>query len=292
MSLVSNILLRISVALILLYTLTTHNTAFGSACCSASSQVPTLITSDSVMQLGLRTARSSVIGSSGPNTTSRFYNHERSDITYRLELLGAYALNDRWQLNASIPLTKRVRRVDTAEAEHWGLSTVALGGSYELVPEIEYSSWKPRVFLFASIGLPLSNSDEARLDLGTHIHGSTSLVKTAGFFLLKQFNTVDWNLLLAQAHDAFYTSVASVGFGWHGPEGLRLGVNIGPTYQFGSGLLGQNRLVIDTSFNLGLSFFDDYSLNINYLDQTLFGPTKNSELSRVVNLLFLRRFDL
>jgi hypothetical protein len=78
---------------------------------------------------------------------------------------------------------------------------------------------------------------------------------------------------------------------------FRYGFNLAPrlegpkkTTRNGTADLGSESLVWDSVVNLTYTMNAKYSLGASYLDQTLFGPARNTLLNRSLSIIFQTRF--
>ncbi|MBU6376686.1 MAG: hypothetical protein KGQ59_11860, partial [Bdellovibrionales bacterium] len=191
------------------------------------------------------------------------------------------------------------------------LGDPTLGIAYEAWPEWTYSEWKPRGYLFGQLTLPVAksiyDSSEATLSDAT---GSGFARFSVGALLLKNHEPWDFSLT-PEIHRSFArhfgTLSADPGFGGSALVALgynlraypmRLGFRLQPVWNQGrrtesEGVLQEARSqwVWNTGFDLSLLANSQFSVNLNYTDQTLMGPAINTSLSRTVALGVQRRWQ-
>jgi hypothetical protein len=289
--------------------------AFAAACCGGASAAPTLLTGDDRAQLSASLSLAQVIGDTSPAGISVFRadgDHERTE-TLRLD--GALLLTDRWQAGASLPLVRRTHATSLLPGESAsGLGDVSLSGAYEILPEWEYSAWRPRGFAFAQLVLPTGPANYDQTLVETRGRGFYSL--GAGVMLIKSWGGWDSSLMV-EAHRELARTFADAAIGeqevrpgWSGSVALgagysparlplRIGVALSPVYVSKMDILVDGlpdkptapQLVWNTSAQLAWMATRSSSLSAAYTDQTLMGPARNVALSRTIALLYQQRWE-
>lgn len=308
-------------ALLLIALLSLVRSAYAAPCCGAGSAAPTILTGDDRAQLSASISHSQVIGDAPAVGLPVFRADGDDERTQTLRIEGALLLSDRWQVGASLPLMLRSRETATLDSTSAsGLGDVSLSGTYEVLPEWEYSVWKPRGYVFAQMGIPTGNSIHestfgANDPWGLDSRGRGFYSAGGGALLLKGWGDWDSSLML-EIHRAFARTFSTfdgdlkLSPGWGGSIALglgysltqlpiRMGLALSPVYE--SSILTQTpsdtdsisarQLIWNTSAQLGWLVTRSSTLSAVYTDQTLLGPARNVSLSRSVALLYQRRWE-
>ncbi len=280
-------------------------------CCSGSVVAPSLITTDSKAQVLARATASSVVGRTRADGTAIFNRSDNNDESYLLDIAAAYALTPRIQVNASVPMSVRYRGVSTASETHGGLGDVSVGAAYELIQELYYNPYKPRVWIYSNVLFPTGRSIYNNPTmLGASAHGRGHLSASLGVFALKSWGR--WDASFGAQHGrslpahhqiaqntvrvqpgavSTLSAAAGVSFGRY-----RLGLLVSPVWEqkTQSSLgLGENTdklwWVVGAQGSVLLG--DVMSVIAAYNDQTLLGPTYGATLSRSGTLMAQYRFE-
>ena len=220
----------------------------------------------------------------------------------------AHIVADRFQFGASMPIVRRARNDDTRT----GLGDVAINSGYEILPEWDYSPWKPHGVTYLQLTLPTGRSiyeatDMDQLDntgrgfwaLGTGIALSKIRGPWDGIFLFdihRSFSkeakgTVAGDLELSPGWGGSLTVGAGRTY-----KDLRAGASLAWIYEDGTkvsgGGLPDGALSRYASAGLSLIYSPsrDWSTSLSYSDQTLFGSPTNTPLARSVQVSYQRRF--
>jgi hypothetical protein len=288
-------------------------------CCGGSSTAPTILTGDDRAQFSASLAQSQIIGDVPAGGLPIFRADGDTEQAQTLRVEGAYLLSDRWQIGASVPYTRRSRSTPDLSSSSNGFGDLGLSGAYEILPEWEYSVWKPRGFVFVQTLIPTGGSIyESSFDAtdpwGLDARGRGFYALGAGGVLLKSWG--DWDVsLVGEVHRSFArtfsTSDGDLNLrpGWGGTASLaggysltripvRFGVALSPAYEgsiSASGVDGDSvsdsQLVWNASAQVGWMFGHDATLSAVYTDQTLLGPASNVSLSRTLALYFQKRWE-
>ncbi len=281
-------------------------------CCASASTVPSLITGDEIAQVSISATSGEVIADApyhgipvfrGPGT--------EATRTYRLNAAKVFA--DRWQLGLSAPVVEHFKRPGSSHST--GVGDLSISTAYEILPEWEYSPWKPRGYLFSQALLPTGRSTyQSTLADQTDVTGSGFVTWTFGAILVKKWNKFDLSLSPAlqvlQGRTFQDMNGSSLAFAptWgssfllsagYSPTNspFRGGVQFQPQYtavravntSFGY-FESQFKLVWDFAVNLSYMIDDEWSLSSAYTDQTFFGPAVNSSLSRTFAMTLQKRW--
>ena len=185
------------------------------------------------------------------------------------------------------------------------LSDTLIGYNYEIFPEYSFSYWKPIVYITALVNLPTGNSiyDSVSLSEGTDVSGHNQWGTGLGVTLKKIY--FPWTLTLQGRSiyliekqfetlkvSGFYDSSAALLISY-ASQWFGLQLNSGVTFSH----LSQRKIspsgtISGVSQNWSVLFgvqrpiSDSTGIGINYSDQTILGPAKNSLLNRSIALNF------
>lgn len=300
-------------------TLAIMPSAHAAPCCGGSSAAPTILTGDDRAQFSASLAQSQVIGDVPAGGLPVFRSDGDTEQAQTLRVEGAFLMTDRWQLGASVPYTRRTRNTPELASASSGFGDLGLSGAYEILPEWEYSVWKPRGFVFVQTLIPTGGSVyESSFDAtdpwGLDARGRGFYALGAGAVLLKSWG--DWDVsFVGETHRSFARTFStqdgdlSLKPGWGASASLasgysltrlpmRFGLALSPGYEgsiaaTGSGLdsVSDSQLVWNASAQVGWMFGHDATLSAVYTDQTLLGPATNVSLSRTLALYFQKRWE-
>lgn len=267
--------------------------AWAGACCGGAMAMPALITGDDRAQLSLQVKQSSVIGvasSSGPAVFGG--TQEQTQSGY---LAGAYRWRDRWQAGGEFSFNRAERVTSSREAMNFvaGAGDLTLNVGYEVVPEMRYSSWKPKVFAFLQRGFPTGRSIKSIKNgdpFGAFGRGEGWWA--LGAHAMKTWGGWDASMSgLVSYFDDTHNAVSMAAAGGYNPSWGRVGASIGPNYEFAHAKIAE-KLVWNAVFSIAHMPSSTTSLVLAYSDQTLFGPAHNVTLSRGAMFTFQRRWEL
>ncbi len=301
---------------LLFIALTLPGLAQAAPCCGGASAIPSLISGDDRAQMALSYSQAQVIGDMPVSGPARMRPSDDLEQIHTLRIDTAYLLTESVQLGLVVPVVKRSRDLGNQHPESTGLGDVRINAGYEFLPEISYSPWKPRGFIFLTTTLPTGPSIyDARADLAVDARGRGFLSVGPGVAFFKTYRSFDFTAM-GELHQAFTKTMdgtaggpmrlspgwggsALVGVGYSpGMSALRLGVSVSPVYegpievrgQFNS--QSQDQLVWNTSFQAGYLINDEWTASASYADQTLLGQARNVELTRSVAMLLQKRWQL
>lgn len=306
-----------------LATLSIATRAWAAACCGGSSLLPALITGEDRAQMAISLTQESVIADSLNDGTVINRNGDDLDRTLTLKLSGAYRFWDRFQAGFDIPIAYRNQQIEGQGASATGLGDIGVQVGYEFLPELDYSAWKPRGFVFTRVIVPTGkslyeSSDPTQPDDFGRGFFSTAL----GVLFEKVVGDFDF-LLLGEAHwiaPRTFDSVASnipgmapveqsFSSGWgtssllaagYSPWGgaFRIGVSLSPIYEGEQTITAilpttaPPRSVWNAGIQASFQFSSEWTASLNYIDQTWIAQARNNSLSRSISLLILKRFPL
>lgn len=280
----------------------------GSACCSSGAFFPSLVGSDDWAQLGTSFQGSTVIGSSSSDGESTFLNDQESDRSMSQQIYGGLRLFGEWQAGASFGWYGRERNVYEASESSMGLADTLMHLTYDPLPEWAIS---------ASLLIPTApNPYESRESLRTDsfgrglwtpsisgvyreswapwdLHASSSLRFAVG-------RDFERPVLGEVSVESIWGLSAVMGAGyqwnlWRLRSGLSMGVHWDEGVQERDRFQVRSagyRMVWDVTADVSIPLPLETRLLMSYKDQTLMGPTQNSELARSISLSFSKSWSL
>lgn len=283
-------------------------TALGASCCGTSAVAPAIISGDDRAQITTSLSFASVIGDAPDEGLAVFRGSSNLERATTLKLDGAYLLSDRWQVGATVPFAYRSRQTPGLNDYASGVGDIGLTAAYEALPELVYSPWKPRAFVFSTLTLPTGTSAyQSTSSLAVDALGRGFYSLALGGLALKSFGKWDVNVLgeLHRSLPKTFSTVRAIP-GWGASLGIGGGYNVGafrfglsltPSYEEGivsEGAAGRTKasyqLVWSTAAQLSYLPSLDWSVSATYVDQTLVGPAVNVALNRTVGLVLQKRW--
>ncbi|MCC7441255.1 MAG: hypothetical protein IT285_06470 [Bdellovibrionales bacterium] len=289
--------------------LATIGSAQAAPCCGGSSAAPALITGDERATAGFALSQSAVIGDAPSEGLAVFRAPGDDEWTRTLRVEGALLLSDRWQAGLWFPWVQRELRRPGAHSDASGAGDLRAHLGYEILPEWEYSAWRPRGFAFFQLTVPTGVSVyEATAPGAVDATGRGFWALSAGTLLIKKGAAWDgWALPEARVILARKFSGASLGGGIGASLGFgagrsfgafRLGARVQPQWESSRAVtssLGRSRTdrlwVWDTGLEASWMQNDALSWTASYVDQTLLGPARNTALNRTFALSVQHRWD-
>lgn len=286
----------------------------GGPCCSAGSSTPSLITSDAKAQVSLGFSNSWIVGNTPESGPALFYT-ESAESSFTSAFSGALALSDRFQAGASLPIVFREVERSQQEASSTGVGDLKLNLGYEFLPELYYSEWKPKGYLYLFSILPTGSSKNESLSfLHEDAFGKGFFSVGLGTLFLKQWKRWDAQLIteirysfprtfqvrdVSTRYEPNFGGSALITTGYSfGSSGFRTALRAGPHIEspesYESELTSGERsyrMVWDAGLEATYSVTTEMMLGLSYNDQSLLGPTKNTDLSRSLALSFSYHWD-
>lgn len=280
----------------------------GSACCSSGAFFPSIVSTGDRAQIGTSFTGASVIGTSDSKSNSTFLNDDEYDRSFQQTIFGGLRLSDQWQMGARLGWHMRDKQVFGASNGASGIGDSHFFLTYE--PLTNFS-------VTASILVPTAeNVHESKESLQTDAFGRGLWVP--GISFVYTYVTGLWDIhaesnvrfsagrtfnrpLLGDldvSHSWGLSALTGVGYQW-GESQVRTGLSVGAHWdqgftekdRFQSRSLPA-RLAWDVIADLNVPLSSDIRLGLSYKDQTLLGPTQNSELSRSLTLLLSKSWSL
>lgn len=293
------------------------NFSFAASCCGGGANFPVLITGDFKSQVNSSLSYSSVIGDVDKGGTSTFRHADNNETTQTVKVDGSYLLSDYWQTGISIPIVKREKRVYGSHSESSGLGDVSAQLSFEFLPELRYSTWKPRGFTFLNLTLPTAPSiydfndplgADARgrgfytIDLGVSFLKTRGAWDFTGSFSIFQPLNKRFSSRTGESGMIYSTPGVSVllgaGYTPRVTSPWRFGLSLSPRYEgrkvieTSTSSASEAQMVWDTGSSVSYLYEKELAFSAQYLDQTLLGPAQNTTLSRTISVNVQKRFSL
>lgn len=281
--------------------------SFGASCCGGGASLPGIILNDSKAKLSSSLSYQKVMADVDGEARARLRKNN-SNTSRIFSLDGAYLLSDYAQVSISLPYYQnKVETLKQSESSQ-NIGDISSAFIYEYAPEQTYSLWKPRGFFYSKITAPSGTSNkDSDTTLRSDITGQGHWVFSLGF----PFYKLKGNFDLLLAPEIFYklqntalgaayggSLLASFGYSPKG-EAWRLGTAIRSQYQSKQKIqkidnthYSAIKSLTDVMLNLSYAFNPRHSLGINYNDQTVFGPAKNSTLSSGIALIYTTHWPL
>ena len=137
---------------------------FGAACCAGGSSVPGLITGDDrfLFATAFTMEESGILARAGGEQVKK--SASDGGQTLALRATGVFAEN--WQAGFEFPLVRRYQEVGDGTKSSTGLGDISFVAGYELLSDISYSPYRPKVILFSRLMAPTGKSIYEITDFG------------------------------------------------------------------------------------------------------------------------------
>ena len=278
--------------------------SFAAPCCSSGGAAPLIMTGDQRARVAISTSQATIIGSteSDRQPVFRSKNDRESITTTSLEAVAL--ITDRWQAGVALPFVVRsIDRPGTSVTTS-GIGDARASASFEAMPEHAYSPWRPQMFHFLQLSLPTGTNVYEQPQEAT---GKGFFTLTAGALLKKVHGDFDVQLV-PEVHYSWERNFRDLdedvrvfpgwgtslllGAGWNPSGGsLRFGALVRPQLNQGKTITTErglgtasSELVWDATVEVGYLLRDQLSLTLSYTDQTLIGPTRQTDLLRTAAL--------
>lgn len=278
--------------------------AQGASCCGGGFASPTIITGDELATFTGELSHSNI--ATEVSSQGIWQDRKSPENLETLKLQGAHIFRDRYQVGASAPLISRTR----AGSSSTGLGDVGLNLGYEILPEWDYSPWRPRGVSYLSLVLPTGraiqdSTDAFQLDARGRGYWAvglgTTLTKIIGRFdfvgtlevhrsFAREVKNSDLEgelvpgfggLLATGAGFNFKDSRvgASLGFNYEDPVEMRgLVASLGSPVRFATATVTASQM-----------FGEAWAASISVFDQSLFGAPTNTNLARGLSVSLQHR---
>lgn len=269
--------------------------ALSSSCCGGGGDLPGVITGDLKRKFNISSSFANVVAYAGEDGKYYFSDSTWEKRKQILRLTYSQYFSEKWQLSFGLPYVKNIFESQAKS----GVGDLSLGLGYTLAYE-GFRWYKPQLIWFVSSNLPTGSSiySSGNRDYYLDVMGNGTEVLFTGFSLTKssalglwtsQFALqqkfdhkkdgdaisyqpgVQWNLSLAKNFRSFNN------WGWN----LSYVFSLDGKKRVGTLEVSEVRS-IGLGGGLSYQLKDGHSLGLNYSDQTLLGPAKNSNLQRSI----------
>lgn len=279
--------------------------AMAASCCGGGFASPSIITGDERTTLSTELSYSNIATevTSGGLWQSR--SSPESLETFRLQ--GAQIFLDRFQIGGGLPVVRRSRSGSNSS----GLGDLGLNLGYEILPEFEYSEWRPRGVSYVTFIAPTGRSiQEATDSLQLDSRGRGFWAVGFGTTLTKVIAKFDF-VTSIEGHRSFAKEIKTASLegelipGFGAAWSLGAGYNLKDT-RFGASLAFSYEDAVETRGTIASAgaparfatvtlvasqmFAENWSAAIAVSDQMLFGAPTNTTLARTVTATLQRRF--
>ena len=268
---------------------------YAGACCGASASVPTLITTDHKAKVGLIASNTAFVAKANKDKITNRGNNLQ-EVSENYTLLGSFLLRDYFQLGITLPYRVNTRRTKNIAESSAGLSDIELSATYEFLPEIFYSKWKPRGFFYFQQSAPISKSVySSNKFLATDALSSGHYSSGFGLVFLKRWSSFDLNISAElmrpwdrKLNDQVIKRETTQTFSLEG--GLSFS-----SFRLGGSLtnLREGSFRYLTELGINLTYISvNYSLGVAYIDQTVLKDAFNTSLNKSITVTAIRFFEL
>jgi len=286
--------------LLVIFILASVAESFAGSCCGQSPASFMVLSSN--QKLSVNTAYSVIESEGRVFNSDEFYvwnQKKRQAQALQLNVAGTIADRHQYYVTTSFVSGSYKDVYGGTDASH--LSDTQIGYTYEVLPEYSFSYWRPVIYLSALVNLPTGKSIyNSQLSEGADVTGHEQWGLGAGFtarkvyfpltltFQARSLRIFSENFGALKISD-FYDSSAAFLTNYV-TRFQDVSVNLGVTLNHLSsraitpgGFSGEMQ---NMSLLVGLqkTFGDEWSAGLNYADQTLLGPAKNSILNRTMTL--------
>lgn len=291
---------RILLGLLLLFF---NASAFANSCCGQNPSSFVILSQGQTLSVSSALA---LIHSEGRvlDNSKEFYiwkNKKRDIQAWQFNVAGTFGERHQLFLNTSLLQGTYQDNYASGTSQNWSDSLI--GYSFEILSEYSFSYWKPVIFVSALVNIPTGHSiyDGAQLSEGTDVSGHNQWGTGLGITLRKVIFPFSITLqgkslkILGKPFESvrvsdFYDSSAGVLINYATPF-WKISTNFGLSYNH----LSERRIApvnltsgssenTTTLFGLQRPIGAAWNMGMNYSDQTLLGPARNSILNRSVNI--------
>lgn len=300
--------LRFLMKQLLLFLFSIHgSTLLASSCCVSNTSVSNLMILPANWQQTMALSQARVIGDVNEKGTSTFRDKNNKDIINLARLELSYGWTGRYHSGVSLKYQNRSRELNDSSAKDSGWNDVGLFHAYRPVA-IE------RLWIFQTLNVPTARSGyESTSPLAVDARGTGTYISSLGIFGIR--NIMEWDFIYSsEVHHSFSKSfrnnqsTTEVGNFWGASlsagagyipwrSKARYGVSLAPHFEGGKNITvdgnkygGKESLVWDTSLNFTYTLSALYAFGLNYTDQTIFGPVRNTLLNRTLGFQFQTRW--
>lgn len=293
--------------------------SLGASCCGGGASLPNLILGDYKAQMGISGFNSAVTHRADSDGEIYSQSSESEEVKEGVTIKGAYLYSEYLQFGAELPLKLNTTRSEGSssnkEEQTHSVGDIRVQAGYEFMPELYYSKWKPRGFIFAIQSFPTAKSiyDHKKI-MRTDSMGRGFYTTTFGMALTKNMANFDWQLM-SEVHKGLprrfknesgetisvdpkhgYSAQLSIG---HSIDKTSIHIGSSLLYAYEDAHIVSN----DKSKGNQLQYYVEAGVNISYLysgqsfalsysDQSLLGRAKNTTLTKSLAFSYLKFVDL
>lgn len=291
-----------------LFSLLAVTDSFASSCCVSNTSISNLMILPSKWQQSFSLSQTRIIGDVNEKGSSTFRRSTNKDQTNLARVDLSYGWSERYQSGVSVKYQDRTRKFYGESSDSAGWSDVGLSHAWKMFPH-------QRLWAFQTLNIPTARSAyDSNTDFSVDARGTGTYQTSLGAFGI--INLREWDFLYsAEVHrsfartirnretttevGAFWGTSASGGVGyipWRSKG--RYGISLSPRLEGSKSVTvnksrspGASSLVWDSSLNYSYTINAQYSLGLNYIDQTILGPAKNTLLGRTVSFVFQTKWE-
>lgn len=294
--------------LLFLFILSAGN-ALASSCCGGNASSNQIIIGDNKYELSVRSSFRTDFGQTTDKGKAIFYDDVK-DHTYTTSFDASMFLTDYWQTGLKLGVAHKSIQKGSIQENQAGLTDLSLQLAHEFLPELYYSKWKPRGFLFLSTNIPFGkNLMTSKKLLRSDIRGNGFYSVGLGTLFVKKMGdfTNRFSIEFQKTFDAhekentlksFNKYLFSTGSSYQLTDFWNLGFLISWNYTKPKKIVGaiNTRSLSDQYFDTSL--FANYLitpeslLGFTYLDSSLLGKSRNSALYRQFTINYTYQIPL
>ncbi|MBT4793316.1 MAG: hypothetical protein HON90_17225 [Halobacteriovoraceae bacterium] len=300
--------------IIFIYFILLSPLSFGAACCGGGSSVANLIVGDYRTQLSFGYTNMAITHT--VNTDGEFIERDKNnqEVLETMTAMASYLAADYWQFGFSIPMHKNTHKTDYKTSNEMGVGDIKLQPAFEFMPELYYSKWKPRGFVFLQHNIINSRSVyNTKSEFATDAFSQGFNTTTLGLYFTKIIGNFDLTVS-TEVHTSPARKFKSNGNEfWVTPRdgnSTQLTIGFSPqasNFHFGTNLkssydgakkisgdiesLGTSKSYTEAGLSIGLRVADK-SYNVSYTDQTFFGVAKNMNAAKIISFNLIHFLDL
>jgi hypothetical protein len=296
---------KASFALVLLCLFICGTEAEAASCCGGGFSSPSIITGDERATLSSELSYATV--TTEVSSGGIWQTRSSPESLESLKLQGAHIFSDRFQIGASLPVIRRTRAASSSS----GIGDTAFNLGFEVLPEWEFSEWRPRGVSYLTLVIPTGRSiQDASESLQLDARGRGFWSLGLGTTLTKVLGTFDL-VSAIEGHKSFAKSVSTAESQSELTPGFGGSLLVGAGFNFkdariGASLTANYEDAVETrgpiassgapsrfaTFTLSASRMlgDDWAAAVAYSDQHLFGAPINTSLLEGFSLSVQRRF--
>ncbi len=285
---------------------TTPLSSEAASCCGGGFATPALITGDEKATFSAELSTSTLATDVSANGIWKDRAAVENLETFKIQ--AAHIFFDRFQFGGSLPIIRRARAGDDST----GLGDAAFNLGYEVLPEWEYSAWRPRGVSYLTLVTPTGRSiQDASNSLQLDARGRGFWSLGIGTTLTKVFGRFD-TLASLEVHRSFAREVktstlegelrpgfggtASIGTGYNFLN-TRVGANLTFNYEdpieTRGSVSSQGSLTRFATAAISVSqmFGEDWAVSLAVSDQSLFGAPSNTALAKAIAITAQHRLS-